>query len=273
MFTVYRDDLFGDLYPSGAVSLPCKLDSVIGWDTIPCTPVSSSQGKITPGDMISDEVPESQRCRPELYHWRSRSSRSSSLGADADHHRPELLRRGLGNHVPIDGAICVFEIHCHLRDVMERNCLGYGTRDRSASRIWIYTTSGTGVNGYTVHVLSLEYSIGVPTPQSPKELIAEHRKAKESAKGKDGRSSARVAASAERFYECDCPRHQGALHLSTFQMFCVPTPDFDGKEQYCFDCYAKENGYMERNTNTELCSGTEKLVRSSCHKEFVRRLC
>jgi hypothetical protein len=36
----------------------------------------------------------------------------------------------------------------------------------------------TGVNGYTVNALSLEYSIGVPTPQSPKELIAEHRKAK-----------------------------------------------------------------------------------------------
>jgi hypothetical protein len=71
---------------------------------------------------------------------------------------------------------------------------------------------------------------------------------------KDGRSSARVAASAERFYERDCPRHHGAVHLRTFQMFCVPKPDFDGKEQYC--CYAKENGYLERNTNTARCSGT-----------------
>ena len=71
---------------------------------------------------------------------------------------------------------------------------------------------------------------------------------------KNGRSSARVAASAERFYERDCPRHHGAVHLRTFQMFCVPKPDFDGKEQYC--CYAKENGYLERNTNTARCSGT-----------------
>lgn len=35
-----------------------------------------------------------------------------------------------------------------------------------------------------------------------------------------------LASSAMRFYECDCPGHQGAPRFGPFQVFCVPKSDF-----------------------------------------------